>query len=80
MVPGAPSESRLSLLKLGDHGNSAKAASIDDYIDDLQQGEQDGVMLESGLAHDRDLPALSDVLDVKDGNALPSHQSWINKS
>ena len=59
----------------GDRGDSVKAIAIDD----LQRGERDGVMLESGLAYDRDIPTLSDVLDVKDGQVVASPKTWRNR-
>ena len=58
----------------GDRGDSVKATSLDD----LQSGERDGVMLESGLAYDRDVTNLGDVLDLKDGKAVASPQTWCN--
>ena len=55
----------------GDRGDSVTATTLDE----LQRGGRDGVMLESGLAYDRDAPTLGDMLDLKDGEAVASPQT-----
>ena len=58
----------------GDRGDSVKATSLDD----LQSGEHDGAILELGLTYDQDVPTLGDMLDLKDGEAVASPQTWCN--